>query len=238
MKKIGLLLIFWSISFCGIAQVLPESQEMAKKKIRELKLSELYFYAEAVVPSNALEAEQNAKDLLNIHIAGILTGEYDMKKKEAEKRWNAVADKCESIAITTGILHKVFTCVPKSLVVPHQEEKKNIQKPAVDESKELFVMKSRSLSDKDEDYIKKLTDQGGFKEVLAFLEKSKKDQKVKYGSLQTCEAFDKVYLIIFKDGKMETILGMGTDKRENLKTGTQASVMDYMGCSIIWFQIL
>ena len=59
MKKLSYLLILLLLPIVAFAQEVPEQDKENKEKIKEIKLSEEYVYADAVTEDNLSEAQQN-----------------------------------------------------------------------------------------------------------------------------------------------------------------------------------
>lgn len=262
MRKIRLLVILFCIPFAGIAQEMSDSIASAKKKIRDIKLSELYVYAEANTPVSLAEARQNSLDLLHIRVTGILTGQLDMKKKEVDKKWRAIEDQCRNIVIKIGDLYKVFTYVEKEVFIPGSSRKQKavaeVPPPAVQSQqivkdtvtvviekiptaeqkqvKEEFPA-LKGLSGQAHDIVRKVFEMKTFKELLGFLQEEKKEGRLAYGSIQQCKSLEQSYLVIFKNGEFVTVLDKGRETRLNFKTNTSDSLIDYVGHTIVWFQV-
>lgn len=76
-----------------------------------------------------------------------------------------------------------------------------------------------------------------YESVMLYLSAMKEDGRIMYGPLKKIFMPERAYLIIIKQGKLETILNKGTGNRVNLKTFAQEPVQDYTGQGIIWLQI-
>lgn len=114
MKKIKLLLLACLIPLAGIAQ---ETPEVVKAKIKEIKLSEKYVYAETTSTQSETEAQQNAVDLLRRNVLSLLT-EKEGDPIKAEKVWSEKATNYEKLAVATDSLFRVFVYLPKESLSP------------------------------------------------------------------------------------------------------------------------
>lgn len=266
--KIGWLLALFCIPLGGFAQevaIATDSPEQAKKAIRELKLSEEYVYAEATTPISISEAQQNSKDLLQIYIVGILTGQMDLKKKEVDKKWEEMEGQCRNIVVKNGDLYKVCTYIGKEQVFPDWKKKASVAEVAVVETPAAAApvatsvvaetpavvavvpqpvvapeAKSTALSalpDKARSLVTELLGLKAFSELVAVLEKEKSAGRLVYGSIKNATSLANSYLIVFKKENPVIVLGPGTDQRTNFSTDAPDSMMKYVGYSIIWFQL-
>lgn len=129
MKKLKLLLAIGFIPLCAMAQ---DAQDSIKTKIREIKLSERYVYAEAVTPNDITEGQQNSLDLLHAHVAGMLADKLGKSKKESDRIWDEVQNRCQNMTVKNGDLFRVFTYIPKSCLFPGEAEPNEVpEKPVV-----------------------------------------------------------------------------------------------------------
>lgn len=251
--KIGWLLALFCIPLGGFAQevaIATDSPEQAKKAIRELKLSEEYVYAEATTPISISEAQQNSKDLLQIYIVGILTGQMDLKKKEVDKKWEEMEGQCRNIVVKNGDLYKVCTYIGKEQVFPDWKKKASVTEVAVVETPAVAAVVSQpvvapeakstalsALPDKARSLVTELLGLKAFSELVAVLEKEKSAGRLVYGSIKNATSLANSYLIVFKKENPVIVLGPGTDQRTNFSTDAPDSMMKYVGYSIIWFQL-
>lgn len=263
MRKIRFLFILLWIPILGMAQEMSDSIASAKKQIRDIKLSENYVYAEANTPVSLAEAQQNSLDLFHIRVTGILTSLLELKKKEVDRRWRTIEKHCRNIVIKIGDLYKVFTYVEKEVVIPGSgrkqkavaevpekpvEPQKVVQDtlPAVVAKEEPVVKKDHplekypalgSLSGEAREVVEKVFAQNTFKELLAFLEEKRRAGHLAYGSIQKCKSPEQSYLVILKNGEFVTVLDKGKETRLNFKTNAQDSLINYVGYTIVWFQV-
>lgn len=246
--RIRLLIALFFIPLAGVAQevaMATNSPEQAKKAIRELKLSEQYVYAEATTPISISDAQQNSKDLLQIYIVGILTGQLDMKKKEVDQKWEEMEKQCCNIVVKNGDLYKVCTYIGKERVFPDWKKatpvtKATVTEPAVPDSTVMPPSASTALNalpDKTRSVINELLGMKTFNELVTLLEKEKREGRLAYGSIKNATSLVTSYLIIFKKENPVVILSPGTDQRINFRTDASDSMLKYVGHSIIWFQL-
>ena len=72
MKKLSYLFILLLFPIVAFAQEATVQDKENKEKIKEIKLSEDYVYADAVTEENLSEAQQNSMDLLRTNVNAIL----------------------------------------------------------------------------------------------------------------------------------------------------------------------
>lgn len=124
-----LLLAFASTTF---AQNTPD--EDIKKKIRDIKLSEKYIYAEASSLDNLTAARQVAIDKLKT-CAVSLMAEDNQQKEVIKKKLNVIDSQQQVLEYNHGNLFKVFAYIPKdkliTIIQPAQANDKNTEQPTV-----------------------------------------------------------------------------------------------------------
>ncbi|WP_299088687.1 hypothetical protein [uncultured Bacteroides sp.] len=76
-----------------------------------------------------------------------------------------------------------------------------------------------------------------YESAMIYLSAMKEDGRLMYGSLKKVIMPERSYLLIIKDGKVETVLSKGTGERTNLKSLKQESIRKYIGYGIIWIQV-
>lgn len=76
-----------------------------------------------------------------------------------------------------------------------------------------------------------------YESAMIYLSAMKEDGRLMYGSLKKVIMPERSYLLIIKDGKVETVLSKGTSERTNLKSLKQESIRKYIGYGIIWIQV-
>lgn len=114
MKKLKLLLLVCLIPLTGLAQETPEA---TKAKIKEVKLSEKYVYAETTSTQSLAEAQQNAMDLLRRNVLSLLT-EKEGNSQKAEKIWDEMGSQYERQTVVVDSLFRVFLYLPKDRLLP------------------------------------------------------------------------------------------------------------------------
>ncbi|MBQ8673278.1 MAG: hypothetical protein IJ511_04395 [Bacteroides sp.] len=97
----------------GSAQTPDES---VRTKIREIKLSEKYIYADATSMNNAEEAALMALEGLHVNVVGALT-EQQKSKEEIESTWNSLKEQLTNIEYRNGELYKAFACIHKNKLI-------------------------------------------------------------------------------------------------------------------------
>ena len=125
MKKLSYLLILLLLPIVAFAQEVPEQDKENKEKIKEIKLSEEYVYADAVTEDNLSEAQQNSMDLLRANVNAIFAERFHMPKEDVEEIWDVIEDKCQNVTIKKGDLFRVFTYIMKDYLFPGKKKKKD-----------------------------------------------------------------------------------------------------------------
>ena len=80
MKKLSYLFILLLFPIVAFAQEATVQDKENKEKIKEIKLSEDYVYADAVTEENLSEAQQNSMDLLRANVNAIFAERFHMPK--------------------------------------------------------------------------------------------------------------------------------------------------------------
>lgn len=124
MKKGKLLFLFCLIPLWGMSQEVKNAEIVEKEKIKEIKLSENYVYAETATENNLSEAQQNSMDLLRTNVNSIFAERLGMPKEDVEEIWDVIEDKCQNITIKKGDLFRVFTYILKDYVMPGKRKSK------------------------------------------------------------------------------------------------------------------
>lgn len=76
-----------------------------------------------------------------------------------------------------------------------------------------------------------------YESAMIYLSAMKEDGRLMFGSLRKAIMLERSYLLIVKDGKVETILNKGAGERINLRTNQSESIKKYIGYGIIWLQV-
>ena len=124
MKKLSYLLILLLLPIVAFAQEVPEQDKENKEKIKEIKLSEEYVYADAVTEDNLSEAQQNSMDLLRANVNAIFAERFHMPKEDVEEIWDVIEDKCQNVTIKKGDLFRVFTYIMKDIYSPERRKRR------------------------------------------------------------------------------------------------------------------
>lgn len=124
MKKGKLLFLFCLIPLWGMSQEVKNAEAGEKEKIKEIKLSEQYVYAETVAENNLSEAQQNSMDLLRTNVNSIFAERLGMPKEDVEEIWDVIEDKCQNITVKKGDLFRVFTYILKDYIMPGKHKSK------------------------------------------------------------------------------------------------------------------
>lgn len=94
-----------------------------------------------------------------------------------------------------------------------------------------------TMPEKEQRALKDLLNLDTYESVMMYLSSMKEDGRLMYGSLKKMIRPERSFLIVIKEGKLETILNKGTGDRINLRTMMPESVRNYIGCGIIWLQV-
>ena len=124
MKKLSYLFILLLFPIVAFAQEATVQDKENKEKIKEIKLSEDYVYADAVTEENLSEAQQNSMDLLRTNVNAIFAERFHMSKEDVEDIWDVIEDKCQNVTIKKGDLFRVFTYIMKDYLFPGKKKKK------------------------------------------------------------------------------------------------------------------
>lgn len=148
MKRLSYLFLLFLLPFVAFAQVAPEQEKENKEKIKEIKLSEEYVYADAVTEDNLSEAQQNSMDLLRANVNAIFAERFHMAKEDVEEIWDVIEDKCQNVTIKKGDLFRVFTYIMKDYLFPGKKKKK-VKEDALAEAKPSTdeILPDETLSD-------------------------------------------------------------------------------------------
>lgn len=145
MKKFKLLLLICLIPLAGIAQETPEA---VKAKIKEVKLSEKYVYAETTSTQSLAEAQQNAIDLLRRNALNLLT-EKEGDPKQAEKVWDELGKQYERLTVSADSLFRVFVYIPKDRLLANKVADTMPATPIVQAEKASAATPTSALSEED-----------------------------------------------------------------------------------------
>ena len=185
MKKLSYLLLFPIVAF---AQEATEQDKENKEKIKEIKLSEDYVYADAVTEDNLSEAQQNSMDLLRANVNAIFAERFHMPKEDVEEIWDVIEDKCQNVTIKKGDLFRVFTYIMKDYLFPGKKKKKVKNEELV----KVKPSKDEILPDEIEEVSEALVNDSlptaSQNEILAFVPDAKPDVTSQPEPQQTQEA--------------------------------------------------
>lgn len=117
MKKLIYLLLLASANTI-FAQDIPD--EEIRKKIRDIKLSEKYVYAEANSVESPVDAKQVATDKLKASAVSLMA-EDNQSKEKIKESLNLVENEQLVLEYSNGNLFKAFACIPKNKLVAGTE---------------------------------------------------------------------------------------------------------------------
>lgn len=187
MKKLSYLLILLLFPIVAFAQEATEQDKENKEKIKVIKLSEDYVYADAVTEDNLSEAQQNSMDLLRANVNAIFAERFHMPKEDVEEIWDVIEDKCQNVTIKKGDLFRVFTYIMKDYLFPGKKKKKVKN----EELAEVKASKDEILPDEIEEVSEALVNDSlptaAQNEILAFVPEAKPDVTSQPESQQTQE---------------------------------------------------
>ena len=188
MKKLSYLFILLLFPIVAFAQEATVQDKENKEKIKEIKLSEDYVYADAVTEENLSEAQQNSMDLLRANVNAIFAERFHMSKEDVEDIWDVIEDKCQNVTIKKGDLFRVFTYIMKDYLFPGKKKKKVKN----EELAEVKPSKDEILPDEIEEVSEALVNDSlptaSQNEILAFVPEAKPDVTSQPEPQQTQEA--------------------------------------------------
>ena len=224
------------------------------KKINSIKRSTQYLYAEATMPT-AAEALEVANDLLLIQVK-----EYAGSKKGFEDKdilIRNISSARDSVQLRRGDMVKVFLYVKKSdiqtaenatLLAPEKPQEApvpgNVEKVVLPEPEEKAPEAVPGHEDASlklqvawqQNVVDQLLGAESFPAAKALISRMKAEYKIKKtGPLATCKNPAECYMLVGKDGKVETVLGPGSSTRTNFRTLTSAPATLPAHMDIIWF---
>lgn len=214
------------------------------KKINSIKRSNQYLYAEATMPTQA-EAYEVANDLLIIQVK-----EYAGSKKSFEDKSiliRNISAAQDSVELRRGDMVKVFLYVKKSdiqtaenvtlLPGSQAEQPKEEESLAPEKVEEAPANTSLKLETAwQQSVVDQLLSASSFASAKALLARMKAEYKIKNtGPLSSCRRPEECFMLIGKDGKVQTVLGPGATTRTDFRalTGVPASLPAQ--ADIIWF---
>lgn len=109
--------------------------DSVKTKIRDIKLSEKYLYAETASMTSLEEARNEALEELHIRVVEVLA-EQGKEKAEMEAIWEKVGQQYAGLDYRNGPLTKVFLYIPKRALTgeaAEEEETATVEQPVVAE---------------------------------------------------------------------------------------------------------
>lgn len=188
MKKLSYLFILLLLPIVAFAQEATEQDKENKEKIKEIKLSEDYVYADAVTEDNLSEAQQNSMDLLRANVNAIFAERFHMPKEDVEEIWDVIEDKCQNVTIKKGDLFRVFTYIMKDYLFPGKK-KKNVKN---EELAEVKPSKDEILPDEIEEVSEALVNDSlptvAQNKIMNFVPETKPDVTSQPEPQQTQEA--------------------------------------------------
>jgi len=228
------------------------------KKINSIKRSSQYLYAEATMPT-AAEALEVANDLLLIQVKEYAGGKKGFEDKDILIR--NISSARDSVQLRRGDMVKVFLYVKKSdiqtadnatLLAAAPAEKPqeaapapgNMEKvalPTPEEKAPEAVPGHEDASLKlqvawQQNVVDQLLGAESFPAAKALISRMKAEYKIKKtGPLATCKNPAECYMLVGKDGKVETVLGPGSSTRTDFRTLTSAPATLPANMDIIWF---
>lgn len=188
MKKLSYLFILLLFPIVAFAQEATVQDKENKEKIKEIKLSEDYVYADAVTEENLSEAQQNSMDLLRANVNAIFAERFHMSKEDVEDIWDVIEDKCQNVTIKKGDMFRVFTYIMKDYLFPGKKKKKVKNEELV----KVKPSKDEILPDEIEEVSEALVNDSlptaSQNEILAFVPDAKPDVTSQPEPQQTQEA--------------------------------------------------
>lgn len=227
------------------------------KKMNSIKRNSQYLYAEATMET-AAEAYEVASDLLLIQIKEYASEKKNLKDKDFIIK--NIQGQQDSLQIRRGDMVKVFLYVRKSdiqgvenvtLVENTEPGNKSPEKgelviesnmtpanPLLNNTSPGVVSPDNSLKLEvqwQQAVIDNLLSAGSYSEARAILARLKTEFKIKKtGPMASVKDASEVYLLIGKNGKVETVLGPGAETRTDFRNLQRTSV-SYDGYDKVWF---
>lgn len=227
------------------------------KKINSIKRSNQYLYAEATMPT-ANEALEVANDLLLIQVKEYTDGKKGFEDKDILIR--NISSSRDSVQLRRGDMVKVFLYVKKSDIQtaenvtllaaapaaeqPEVPEPGNVEKVSLAVAQESAPVTAPVPEDASlklpvawqQSAIEQLLASGSLPAAKALLSRMKAEYKIKKtGPLATCKNPAESYMLIGKNGQVETVLGPGSSTRTDFRTLTLVSSTLPAGTEIVWF---
>lgn len=137
-------------------------------------------------------------------------------------------------------LRQLFHGVAVQKISPSLIETDTIaQKPKEVAPEKLHRFLNQIYSDKNSSTLEKIKKAKDFFELKEILEPLKQSGEIlEYGKYATMQEPEECYLIVYdKAGNILALLDKGSDKRKNLKTNKEDSIVNYRGCGAIWFKL-
>lgn len=122
MKKTIFILITILAATASFAQ--DASNDSIRKRIREMKLSEEYVYAESGSITDFAEAKPAASEKLHAAAITLMT-EHQKGKEELKSIWAKAEKQMLFMEYNNGALFKVFAYLPKSSLIEMQPKAEN-----------------------------------------------------------------------------------------------------------------
>lgn len=238
------------------------AQQSDSKKINSIKRNSQYLYAEATMNTEE-EAYQVAEELLTTYINEYIESKKKLNKAESVIVKD-IASKCDKIQMMRGEMYRVFVYVKKSDIIP-AENSITLVKPETPDSiadtegvppAVIEVLPSGEGQSADgmdaapgeaprlseawqQNVIDELLSLSSLTEAKALMNRLKAEYKIKrYGSYDECKnPANSFWLIADGNGRLQTILGPGTDRRTNFKTLQYDALENYSGFNAIWFTL-
>ena len=226
------------------------------KKMNSIKRNPFYLYAEATMET-AEEAFEVANDLLLIQIKEYASTSAFLKDKDVLIK--NIRSQQDSLQIRRGDMVKVFLYVKKTdlqavdnvtllenasapqketapgevsvesnVATPPTPEQASPQTGVADASLKLEAAWQQAVIDN-------LLSAGSYSEARAMLSRLKAEFKIKKtGPVESARDISEVYLLIGKNGNVETVLGPGRDSRTDFKA-LQKTSSSFEGYDKVWF---
>lgn len=253
MKMKKNLITMLSLGLCAILSA------QGTKQMNSIKRSSLYLYAEATM-ATAQEAYEVASDLLLIQVKEYADSKKAFRDKDILIR--NISQQKDSIQLQRGDMVKVFLYVKKSDIIGAEnvtlvnntsttESADGEAVPSNIEAVDVPLRDSESASKSEtkqadpslqlstswqQKVVEQLLAAESFSSAKSQLNRLKAEFKIKKtGPMTDCSDPSAVFILLGKNGKVETVLGPGATERTDFKTLTKTNASIPSGMDAVWF---
>lgn len=257
MKRLSMIIMLLS------SVLMASALDKRQTQINTIKKSKEYLYSDITMSTQA-EAASQAFDELQQEI--LMWANDRAQKKIGSVSPTKINQLIDTIVVRRAEMYRVFAYVEKVKLVPifsewnlvllddqdcdsgklpetnpkqsEQVTEENKKDSSVINPQVVEILKNNFLAKKGGviDQIKKAKNFFELKQIMEPLKE--KGDITGYGKYATAEKPEDCYLIVYDPaGNIKALLGKGKEVRQNLKTGKDDSIKNYLGCGAIWFTI-